>query len=115
MEGFEGVLMVVTFGVIDGGAVTSIKAQQSPDAVDGDYNDLTGSSQTVVDTADGKVFYIDINKPEKRYVRLYVSRGTSNAAVACAIYYQYGAKKPPVTHATEVSGEFWQSPIEGTA
>ena len=115
MSGFEGVTALVSFGVITGGAVTSIKMQQSATTTDGDFTDLEGTSQTVVDTADDTLFYIDINNPTKRYVRVYVSRGTQNAVVAAATYFQYSGKFGPVTQATEVSGEFWQSPAEGTA
>lgn len=115
MLGFEAVTMMVTFGAITTNAVTSIKAQQSSTTTDGDFTDLTGTSQTVADSDDEKIFYIDLIKPEKRYVRLYVDRGTQNAVVSAATYLQYGAKKVPVTHDTVVSGETWQSPIEGTA
>jgi hypothetical protein len=115
MEGYEGVLMVVTFGTITGSAVTSIKAQQSVDTTDGNYADLTGTGQTIADTDDDMTFYIDLFQPEKRYVRLYVDRGTQNAVVASATYIKYGAKVKPVDQGSNVSGEFHQSPIEGTA
>ena len=115
MQGFEGVLMIVTFGVITGSAVTTIKAQQDSAAGMGTAADLLGTEQTVADTDDEKTFYIDLYKPEERYVRLVVPRATQNAVVASATYIQYGAKKAPVTHGTNVSGETHVSPIEGTA
>lgn len=114
MSGFDGVLMEATFGAIVSGAVTSIKAQQG-DASDGsDMADLTGTSQTVADTDDEKTLYIDLYRPTKRYVRLYVDRGTQNATVV-ARYFQYGAAKVPVSHGSNVSGETWVSPAAGTA
>lgn len=115
MEGFEGVLMVITFGAITAGAVTSIKAQQGAASNLSDAADLEGTSQTIADTDDEKTFYIDLVRPRERYVRLYVDRGTQNAVVASATYYQYGARKQPTTHGSNVSGETHVSPAEGTA
>jgi len=115
MSGFDGVLMVVTFGAITGSAVTSIKAQQGAASNLSDAADLSGTAQTVADTDDEKTFYIDLYKPTERYVRLVVDRGTQNAVVASAEYIQYGAKVAPTTHGSNVSGETHISPAEGTA
>lgn len=115
MSGYAGVLMVVTFGAIVTNAATSIKAQQSPLAAMTDAADLAGTAQVVADDADEKTFYIDLDRPRERYVRLVVDRATQNATVASATYYQYGPQQAPVTHGAAVSGEFHQSPAEGTA
>lgn len=116
MTGFEGVLMVVTFGAITAGAVTSIKAQQGAASNLSDVADLLGTGQTIADTDDEKTFYINIHRPAERYVRLAVSRATQNAVVASAEYFQYGARTLPVpSHGTNVSGEKHVSPTEGTA
>ena len=115
MQGFESVLMIVTFGVITGSAVTTIKAQQDSASGMGSAADLLGTSQTIADTDDEKTFYINLVKPQERYVRLVVPRATQNAVVASATYIQTGAKKAPTTHGTNVAGETHTSPIEGTA
>ncbi len=115
MQGFDGVLMVANFGVITGSAVTSIKAQQGDESDLSDATDLLGTGQTIADDDDEKTFYIDLYKPTKRYVRLLVDRATQNAVVGGATYFQYGAKKQPVAHGTNVSGETHISPAEGTA
>lgn len=115
MSGFEGILMKVTFGAITASAVTSIKAQQGAASDLSDTADLLGTGQTIADTDDEKVFYIDLYKPRERYVRLVVDRGTQNAVVASAEYEQYGARNEPVTHGSNVSGETHISPAEGTA
>lgn len=112
MEGFEGCLFIVTFGAIVSGAATSIKVAQSAD--DSTFNDLAGSAQTIADTDDEKIFYVDVYKPLDRYLRLIVDRGTQNATVT-AHAIQYGARKWPTTHGTNVSGETHVSPAEGTA
>lgn len=115
MQGYEGVLIMVTMGAITATAVTSIKAQQGAASDLSDAADLAGTGQIIADTASDKVFYIDLHKPTKRYVRVVVSRGTANAAVADAKYLQYRGRKAPVIHGTNVSGELHLSPAEGTA
>lgn len=115
MQGFEGVLVVVTMGAITSGAATSIKMQQDSASGMGTAADLLGTAQTIADDDDEQTFYIDLYKPTERYVRLVVDRGTQNAVVASATYYQYGNHLGPVTHGTNVSGELHASPAEGTA
>lgn len=111
----EGVLFVVTFGAITSGAVTSIKVQHGDAANLSDAADVVGTSQTIADTDDDKVFYVDVRKPLKRYVRLVVSRATQNAVVASANAHVYGLRSQPVTHGTNVSGEAHAYPAAGTA
>ncbi len=115
MQGYEGVLMIVTMGAIVAGAVTGIRAQQGAQSDLSDAADLAGSAQVIADTDDEKTFYIDLYRPAERYVRLVVDRATQNATVAAADYIQYGARKMPVTHGSNVSGESHSSPAEGTA
>lgn len=115
MSGFEGVLMVVSFGAITGGAVTSIKVEQSDAANMSPATDLAGSGQTIAHNDDEKTFYIDIHKPLKRYLRLVVDRGTQNAVVASAHYIQYGPRKKVTAHGANVAGEAHVSPVAGTA
>lgn len=114
MSGFEGVLMEATMGAIVAGAVTSIKAQQGGQSDASDMSDLLGTSQTIVATDDEKTFYIDLKKPTKRYVRLVALRATQNATLT-ATYIQYGARKMPTAHGSNVSGETHVGPAEGTA
>lgn len=115
MQGFDGVLILVTMGAITSGAVTSIKAQQGAASNMSDAADLLGSAQTIADTDDDKTYYIDIYRPQERYVRLVVDRATQNAVVASATYIQYKARVAPVTHGSNVAGELHISPAEGTA
>lgn len=115
MSGYNGVLVVVRMGAITGSAVTSIKMQQDSAAAMGGAADLLGTSQTIADDDDNEIFYIDLYKPEERYVRLYVSRADQNAVVASAEYIQYEPIAAPVTQPTGTSGELHVSPIEGTA
>ena len=115
MQGFEGVLMEVVMGAITGTAVTSIKAQQGAESDLSDAADLEDTGQSIADSDDNEIFYIDLYRPTERYVRVVVDRGTANAVVASATYFQYGAKEGPVSHGTYVSGEIHVGPDEGTA
>lgn len=113
MQGYFGLLAMITFGAIVAGAVTSIKAQGSDD--NSSWSDLADTGQTIADTDDEKTFYIDIYRPRHRYNRLVVSRGTQNATVADALYLQYDARKAPPSHGSNVSGETFATPAVGTA
>ncbi len=114
--GFRGCCFLVPLGAIVGGAVTSLKVQQSSDdAVTDTYDDLTGSNQTIADTDDDKLKYVDVYNPGKRYLKLVISRGTANATVGGVVAILYNAKNRPVTQGTNVAGETWLGPIEGVA
>jgi hypothetical protein len=116
--GFDNHSCIVAMGPITAGATTSIKIQQSADS-DGDpdgWSDLTGTSQTVADDDDNQIFLIDMVRPTKQYIRLYVTRGVQAATVGSAVYVQSGARSRPVTHGTNVNtAEGFASPAEGTA
>lgn len=109
----DGVLVAVQMGAIVATAVTSIKLQGSDD--NSTWADLEGTSQSIADDADDKLFYIDLYRPVHRYNRVVVSRGTANATVSAAVYHKYCMGKVPVSQGTNVSGELHISSDEGTA
>jgi hypothetical protein len=113
MKGYDSVLMIAYFGAITGGAVTTIKARQGADSGLSDAADIEGSSQTVADDDDNEIFFIDLKEVQKRYVQLYVDRGTANAVVGGAVYLRYNARRPPVTQT--VNGEKVNPAVAGTA
>lgn len=113
MDGFSKLLTVVTMGAITSTAVTSIKMQESDD--DSTWADLEDTAQAIADDDDEQTFYIEVDKPLKRYLRVVVDRGTANAVVASALYIQSGARKKPVSQGSNVSGELHLSPVAGTA
>jgi len=115
MQGYDGVLMVVTFATIAAGATTSIHAEQGAASNLSDAADLAGTAQAVAADDDNGVFYIDLWQPRERYVRVVVDKDGANAAAESAIYLQYKAKDLPTTHASAVSGESHVAPAEGTA
>lgn len=112
-QGDGGILFCVQFGAITTAAVTSIKAQGSDD--DSTFVDLVGTAQTIADSDDEKLFYIDLVRPIHRYNRVVVDRGTQNAVVASALAIEYGRREYPATHGTGVAGELHMSEIAGTA
>lgn len=116
MDGYESVLIIVQFGDIAAGAVTSVKVQQDTASSFAAAADLLGSAQTVVDTADGKMVLIDIQRPTEQFIRVNVLRATFAATVS-AVYLKYGPRARPVTHATAsvLSRETFIAPAEGTA
>lgn len=117
MKGFEGVMFIAAFGAIDATAVTSVKAQQGAVTGMGDAADLAGTSISVADDDDNKVVVLDIYRPQERFVRCVIDRGTANAVIDGVIAIQYGPREKPTTHdATTVVGtEVHASPAEGTA
>ena len=114
MQNYESVMFIIQFGSIVSGAATSVKAQQSAD--DTTFNDLEGTSQTVLDTEDSTAFIIDINKALDRYVRPVILRATQNSTVESVTAILYGPRKMPITLDASISGsELHVSPDEGTA
>jgi hypothetical protein len=116
-RGYSSVLIRYAMGTITSGAVTSIKAQQSDDdAATDDYTDVAGTSQTIADTDDNKVFEIEIHRPQKRYLRVALSRGTQNAVVDYVEAILYNPRFSAPTQDTTVGGtETFNTPAEGTA
>lgn len=116
MKGYESIRVIVVFGTITAGAVTSIKWQQDTATGMGSAADLAGTAITVAADDDGKMFISDLIRPKERFVRVVVDRGTQNAVVEQAIYEAYGPSEVPVTqHADVDTLEKHVSPAEGTA
>src|SRR5215207_9832657 len=65
MSGFEKVAVVLTTGPITATAVTSIKLEQSANSDMSASEDVAGSSQTIADSDDDKIFVIDNIRPTK--------------------------------------------------
>jgi hypothetical protein len=117
-RGFESVLFVAAFGAIVSGAATSIEVHQSSDdGVADAYSALAGSKVTVADDADGKLAFVEIVQPVKRYLKLIVNRATQNATLDGIIAILSGPKTIPTVHdaATVAGGKTLASPAEGVA
>lgn len=113
LQNADGMIAIVAMGAITATAVTSIKLQESDD--DSTWADLEGTGVTVADDDDEQIFYLELDRPQSRYARVVVDRGTANAVVSAAEYITWGRRKVPVTHGATVSGEINISPDAGTA
>lgn len=117
MQGYDGVKFIVAFGAIVSGAITSVKVQQGNNSNMSDAADLAASNVNVLDTDDNKLAIIDVYRPQKRYVRCVVVRGTQNATIDSATAHQYNPRVKPTTadSSTVIGTKILQSPAEGTA
>lgn len=115
MQGFDGVMLLTSFGTITAGAVTSVEVHQC-DTSGGSYAALAGSSIAVADDDDNQVVVHDIYRPRERYIKVNIDRGTQNAVIDGVVAIQYGARVQPATNdaSTVVSREVHASPAEGT-
>jgi hypothetical protein len=102
---FGGVAFIVQLGAIVAGAVTSIKVQEC-DTSGGTYTDVSGLSLTIADTDDEDIRVLDYRRPKKRYVLLFVDRGTQNATVSAvaALYNSREQVVAQVASTTVVAG-----------
>lgn len=115
MSGFSGLAVILKTGPITATAVTSFKIEQSDNSDMSSPSDLAGSNQAIADNDDDEMFIFDGIRPQKRYVRIVVSRATASSTVD-ATYLQYGADRKPVTQpANVVVVEQFKDPIGGAA
>lgn len=118
MSGWDGVQFIAAFGTLTATQVTGLKAQQGAASGMGDAADLAGSAVGPMADGDGnKCLVLDIYRPQERYVRCVVTRGTANAVIDGVIAIQYRGRKAPVTQDTTTiaANESHVSPAEGTA
>ncbi len=112
LSGVEEVMVIVPFGAITAGAVTSIRWQEG--ATTSPTTDVAGTNITVLDTEDDTVKVLRIVKPRSRYGRVVISRATQNAVVGAALYILTGRREVPTTDGAGVLGELHISPAPGT-
>ena len=102
MQDFEGIVFVCSMGTLTATQVTSLKAQGSSD--NSTWADIAGAvTANAADADSNKLLVLDVYRPQQRYVRCVVNRGTANAVIDSVIALQYGAKKTPTTQSTDVS------------
>jgi hypothetical protein len=113
MQNYQGVVFAATIATANAG--NFIKVQQGNLANGSDMQDLAGTK--VIATDNAQLVWVDVYKPEKRYVRAVIIRAGTNTVTGDIIAQQYeGRVKPEVNVvATLVVGELHVSPEEGTA
>ena len=110
---YEGAYFYIKFGTA--AANNTLKAQQSSDDGSTDaYSDIEDSS-VEVGASDERV-WLEIKRPEKKYVRVIGLRGTSTTADPI-IAVRYGPRALPIDNTTagDIHGKALISPAEGTA
>lgn len=112
MQGYEGVLFLAKFGTA--AANNTLKAQQDSDSAMGAAADLVGTSVGV--GSSDELVWLDIYRPQERYVRAIGLRGTSTT-LDWGIALRYGPRTLPVDNTTAgtIHGELHAEPSEGTA
>ena len=113
LSGYDEIMILVPFGTIVSGAVTSIKWQEG--STTSPTTDVLGTNMTVLDTDDDTTKCLRIIKPRNRYGRVVVTRGTQNATVGAIFYILQGGSTQPATDDTTVTQETHVSPAAGTA
>lgn len=113
MQGYEGVLFFTTVGSFNAG--NYIKAKQDTDSGMATAADLEGSK--VTPTANGEVAWLDIYRPQERYVQLSVIRAGATTTVGEIYALQYESRKQVVDNnvTDTIIGSLLVSPDEGTA
>ncbi|NJM54605.1 MAG: hypothetical protein HC841_00540 [Verrucomicrobiae bacterium] len=118
-QDFDAARFILSIGVLTATQVTSAKVQQSDDSGGSpdDWTDVEGSEiGPFADDDDEQIAIIDIARPTKRYLRLYIDRATANAEVDGVLCEQYNARNVPVTQSATVFGVVrLNNPEEGTA
>ena len=118
MQGWGGVRWITAFGAITSSAVTSVKAQQGAASNLSDAADLAGTAISIADTDDNKIVSLEVVRPQERYVRLVVDRGTANAVIDSVVAELFDPVSLPSSgddSTTCVTGESSVEPAEGTA
>ena len=114
MQGWDGVIAIVTMATIASSAVGDIHWEQDTATGMGSAADLTGTAIATDEESDDEIFVSDLYRPLERFVRIVVTKDTSNAAAESAIYIQYKGKKLPVEDMGADEYELHVSPAEGT-
>jgi len=114
MQGWDGVIAIVTMATIASSAVGDIHWEQDTATGMGSAQDLTGTAIATDEESDDEIFVSDLYRPLERFVRIVVTKDASNAAAESAIYIQYKGKKLPVEDMGADEYELHVSPAEGT-
>jgi len=114
MQGYDGVLCIVTHATIAASAVGDVHWEQDSASGMGTAADLAGTAIAVADDDDDEVWVLDLYRPLERYVRAVVTKDASNAQAESLVYVQYRGRKAPVSNAGADEYELHVSPSEGT-
>lgn len=103
MAGWTGVMLVAHLGDVTDTSELGFAAHDS-DESNANFDDLENplAYTAGASDADNKLMILDVVRPEKRYVRGVLTRGTANAVVNGIVAYKYGPINTPVTQGDTV-------------
>lgn len=107
MSGWDGVLFIARLG--SPASNNNIRLRQST-ATGGTYNDATG---TLVNHASNNVHMLDVRRPDKQFVRVRVTRGTTST-IDTITAIQYRGRTSAFTQPSSVL-EQHMGEVDGTA
>ena len=118
--GFDVVAFALLLGTITSTATLTVKLQGSDTDVDGDFVDLENTGLDIADSESGLVAILECVRPQYRYIRLYIDRGTANTVIDGVLAWtDTFARVQPVeqddTEVTHYAFESFVSPEAGTA
>ena len=102
LAGWTGCLFIAKLGDVTSGSVLGLAIHDSED--DTNYDDLEGplAFTAGASDADNKFLVLDVVRPEKRYLRAVLTRGSQNAVVEGIWAIKYGPLSTPVTQGSDV-------------
>lgn len=104
MLGYEGVRFIAILGTLTATQVTSLKLQGSTD--NATFVDLAGTSVgPAADGDGGKTLICEIFRPQHRYIRPVLGRGTANAVLQAILAEQFLSRFEPVAADATVSAQ----------
>ena len=93
---FDNFQAIATLGALSASQNTILKLQGCND--NATWVDLVNTHQgPPLDTASGQLLIVDVFRPQVRYIRPVVMRGTANAVIASVTIIAYNAHSLPVT------------------
>jgi hypothetical protein len=104
--GYSGYRVVALLGALTATQVTSLKVQEFDTDTSGSYADVTGAATGAAADGDaGKLLILEVYKPQKRWIRPVVVRGTANAVITAVLVELYLPDFQPVAtvDATNIS------------
>ncbi len=115
--GYDSVMFLTKLGALTTNTVVTVKIQQGAESDMSDAADLEGTSLAPEDTDDNLLVVHDVNRPQERYLRVVVARGTANAVIDSIVAILYNSHAGPVSQTTGcvAESEHFLTPIEGTA
>jgi hypothetical protein len=98
-DGYEGVVFITAFGTAN--ALNYVYAQSSDDNIT--YGDFTSGTVTGNRAGNGNYVRLNVRRASKRYLRVYVGRGSSTT-LESVWAVRYGARRQPAANANSVVG-----------